>query len=86
MMIGWRFPRRECFYGGGFENRQLGKSTCRNEAIAEEFHYIYLVEAWKIGLSRIINRCKEYGLQDPLFEEFGDGFKVTIFRQVIIVS
>lgn len=28
------------------------------------------------------SRCKEYGLPDPLFEEFGDGFKVTIFRKV----
>jgi predicted HTH transcriptional regulator len=33
-------------------------------------------------LPRIINRCKEYGLSEPLFEEFGDGFKVTIFRKV----
>jgi predicted HTH transcriptional regulator len=31
---------------------------------------------------RIINRCKEYGLPNQLFEEFGDGFKVTIFRKV----
>lgn len=24
----------------------------------------------------------EYGLPEPLFEEFGDGFKVTLFRKV----
>lgn len=34
------------------------------------------------GLPRIINRCKEYRLPEPLFEEFGDGFRVTIFRKV----
>jgi predicted HTH transcriptional regulator len=43
---------------------------------------MHIVEAWGTGLPRIINRCKEYGLPDPLFEEFGDGFKVTLFRKV----
>lgn len=28
------------------------------------------------------NRCTEYGLLEPLFEEFGDGIKVTMFRKV----
>jgi DNA-binding protein Fis len=70
-------------YGGlDLETAKLGKSTCRNEAIAEAFHYMRIVEAWGTGLPRIINRCKEYGLPEPLFEEFGDGFKVTIFRKV----
>jgi predicted HTH transcriptional regulator len=70
-------------YGGlDLKTAKLGKSTCRNEVIAEAFHYMHIVEAWGTGLPRIINRCKEYGLPDPLFEEFGDGFKVTIFRKV----
>ncbi len=70
-------------YGGlDMETAKLGKSTCRNEAIAEAFHYMHIVEAWGTGLPRIINRCKEYGLPDPVFEEFGNGFKVTIFRKV----
>jgi hypothetical protein len=43
---------------------------------------MHIVEAWGTGLPRIINRCKEYGLPEPLFEEFGDGFKVTLFRKV----
>ena len=43
---------------------------------------MHIVEAWGTGLPRIINRCKEYGLPDPVFEEFGNGFKVTIFRKV----
>ena len=69
-------------YGGlDIATAKLGKSTCRNEAIAEAFHYMHIVEAWGTGLPRIINRCKEYGLPDPLFEEFGDGFKVTMFRK-----
>ena len=43
---------------------------------------MHIVEAWGTGLPRIMNRCKEYGLPEPLFEEFGDGFKVTMFRKV----
>ena len=71
-------------YGGlDIETAKTGKSTCRNEAIAEAFHYMHIVEAWGTGIPRIINRCNEYGLPVPLFEEFGDGFKVTLFRKVI---
>lgn len=70
-------------YGGlDLETAKLGKSTCRNEALAEAFHYMHTVEAWGTGLPRIINRCKEYGLPEPLFEEFGDGFKVSLYRKV----
>ncbi|MCM1468262.1 MAG: putative DNA binding domain-containing protein [Alistipes sp.] len=70
-------------YGGlDIETAKCGKSSCRNEAIAEAFHYMHFVEAWGTGLPRIINKCKSYGLPEPLFEEFGDGFKVTIFRKV----
>jgi predicted HTH transcriptional regulator len=70
-------------YGGlDLETAKLGKSTCRNEAIAEAFHYMHIVEAWGTGLPRIVNRCKEYGLPNPLFEELGNGFKVSIFRKV----
>lgn len=68
-------------YGGlDLETAKLGKSTCRNEAIAEAFHYMHIVGAWGTGLPRIINRCNEYGLSEPLFEELGNSFKVTIFR------
>ncbi len=70
-------------YGGmDIETAKLGKSRCRNAAIAEAFHYMHIVETWGTGIPRIINQCKEYGLPDPSFEEFGDGFKVTLFRKV----
>lgn len=73
----------EMLYGGlDLETAKLGKSTCRNEAIAEAFQYMHIMETWGTGLPRIIIWCKEYGLPEPLFEEFGDGFKVTIFRKV----
>ena len=50
------------FGGLDLETAKLGKSTCRNEVIAEAFHYMHIVEAWGTGIPRIINRCKEYGL------------------------
>ena len=34
------------------------------------------------GIPRIIKKCEEYGLSTPLFEEFGDGVKVTLYRKV----
>ena len=70
-------------YGGiDIITAKHGKSTCRNEVIAEAFHYMKIVEAWGTGIPRIINRCKEYGLQEPVFEELGDGFLVTMFRKI----
>ena len=69
-------------YGGlDIETAKSGKSTCRNEAIAEAFHYMHIVEAWGTGIPRILSRCREYGLAEPEFEEIGDGFRVTIFRK-----
>lgn len=69
-------------YGGmDIETAMQGKSKCRNAALAEAFHYMGIVEAWGTGIPRIINKCKEYGLPEPRFEEFGDGFKVTMFRK-----
>lgn len=61
---------------------QIGKSRCRNEAIAEALHYMHIIEAWGTGIPRLYNRSAEYGLPEPLFEEFGDGIKVTMFRKV----
>ncbi|MFI3202201.1 MAG: ATP-binding protein [Eubacteriales bacterium] len=70
-------------YGGmDLETAMKGKSKCRNAALAEAFYYMGIVEAWGTGIPRIINKCKEYGLPSPTFEELGDGFKVTMFRKV----
>ena len=29
----------------------------------------------------MIKECREYGLREPVFEELGDGIRVTIFRE-----
>lgn len=43
---------------------------------------MYIIESWGIGVLRLYNRSDEYGLSEPLFEEFGVGIKVTMFRKV----
>lgn len=43
---------------------------------------MYIIESWGIGVLRLYNRSDEYGLSESLFEEFGVGIKVTMFRKV----
>lgn len=40
-----------------------------------------LIEAWGTGIPRMIKECREYGLREPVFEELGDGIRITIFRE-----
>lgn len=70
-------------YGGlDVETVKMGKSRCRNEAIADAFHYMHIIESWGTGIPRMYTRCAEYDLPEPIFEEFGDGIKVTMFRKI----
>ena len=70
-------------YGGlDVETVKMGKSRCRNEAIADAFHYMHIIESWGTGIPRLYSRCAEYGLPEPIFEEFGDGIKVVMYRKV----
>ncbi|MBQ7265673.1 MAG: putative DNA binding domain-containing protein [Firmicutes bacterium] len=69
-------------YGGlDFKTIKIGRSKCRNQAIADIFQYMNIVEAWGTGIPRMIKACKKYGLNEPVFEEFGDSFKVTVYRK-----
>lgn len=43
---------------------------------------MHIVETRGTGIPRIINRCNEYGLPEPVFVEFGNGFKVVLFKKV----
>ena len=56
-------------------------SQVRNKLIANAFKEIGLVERYGSGISRIINICKDYGLRMPVFEEFFQGFRVTLFKE-----
>ncbi len=69
-------------YGGlDIQTALEGKSKCRNAAISEAFYYMGIIEAWGTGLGRIRKSCREYGLEEPGIEEFGDGFRVVFYRK-----
>ena len=68
-------------YGGlDIKTALEGKSKCRNAAISESFYYMGIIEAWGTGLGRIQRSCQEYGLEKPVIEEFGNGFRVIFNR------
>lgn len=62
---------------------QCALFKCRNAAISEAFYYMGIIEAWGTGLGRIRKSCKEYGLKEPVIEEFGNGFRVIIYKNVM---
>ncbi len=40
-----------------------------------------IVEGWGTGLPRLFRQCRERGLPEPSFKEYGDGIKVVIYRK-----
>lgn len=68
-------------YGGlTVELIKTGKSKIRNKAIAEVFSQMGLIESWGTGIQRMIEGCRKAGIPEPVFEELGDSFRVTIYR------
>jgi ATP-dependent DNA helicase RecG len=45
------------------------------------FHELGLIEQWGSGIQRMIGACEQAGLREPVFEEIGSGFRVTIYSQ-----
>ena len=56
-----------------------GISKLRNRIIGRIFHNVGLIERWGSGIQRIISSCTEGGFPEPLFEELGTHFRVTLF-------
>lgn len=56
-------------------------SKLRNKGIAEVFFDTGIIEQWGSGIEKMINYCREAGIQEPIFEEY-QGFRV-IFRKGI---
>ena len=68
-------------YGGlTVELIKTGKSKIRNKVIAEVFGQMGIIESWGTGIQRMIDGCIEAGIPEPVFEELGDSFRVTIYR------
>lgn len=60
------------------EEIHQGASKLRNRVIGRVFHELGLIEQWGSGIQRMARACVEAGLQEPLLEEIGTGFRVTI--------
>ncbi len=68
-------------YGGlTMEQAVSGRSKIRNACIAEVFSRMGIIEQWGTGFQRMIQGCREYGLQEPEFIDMGDTFRVNFYR------
>lgn len=70
-------------FGLTIEEIKLGISKLRNRAIGQVFYSIGLIERWGSGIRRIMDSCKDSGFGEPLFEEIGTHFRVTLFTRKI---
>jgi ATP-dependent DNA helicase RecG len=68
-------------FGLTIEDIKLGVSKLRNRVIGRVFHKLGLIERWGSGIKRIIENCKDAGFDEPVFEEIGTHFRVTIFTE-----
>jgi len=57
-------------------------SKPRNRLIAMVFYYAGLIEKWGTGTKRMVELCKEQGLPEPDFKEFGNGFSVIFYKDI----
>lgn len=58
-------------------------STIRNKKIAEIFKEADLIEKYGSGIARILDGFERHGSPTPKFEEIGNGFRATAFKEII---
>lgn len=58
-------------------------STIRNKKIAEIFKEANIIEKYGSGIGRILAGFEKHGLRAPTFEEIGNGFRATAYKEVI---
>ncbi len=68
-------------FGLTVEDIRKGISKLRNRVVGRVFHALGLIEQWGSGIQRMTAACHEAGLGDPLLEEIGTHFRVTLFNQ-----
>ena len=56
-------------------------SYARNRKVADVFREAGIIEKYGSGIQRITNAFISYGLQEPVFQEFQNGFRVTVFNK-----
>ena len=65
-------------FGLTIEDLLTGVSKLRNRVIGRVFRELGLIEQWGSGIQRMHSACEEAGLEAPILEEIGTGFRVTM--------
>lgn len=65
-------------FGLTLDDLPLGVSKLRNRVIGRVFHELKLIEQWGSGIGRMLSACQQAGLPEPVWEELGTRFRVTI--------
>lgn len=65
-------------FGLTLDDIRRGVSRLRNRVIGRVFHELGLIEQWGSGIQRMTAACREAGLADPILEEVGVHFRVTL--------
>lgn len=65
-------------FGLTLEDIWKGISKLRNRAMGRVFHELGLIEQWGSGIQRMAAACRAAGLDEPVFEEIGTHFRVTL--------
>lgn len=60
------------------EDLRRGVSKLRNRVIGRVFHELGLIEQWGSGIQRMSSACRDAGLPEPLLEELGSRFRLTL--------
>ena len=66
--------------GQTIDRMKQGYSKIRNEALANAFSYMNLIEHWGSGIPRIIQGVKELGLKEPEFIGGDVDLRINIYR------
>lgn len=66
--------------GFTLERAMQGESRPRNEALAQAFLYMNLIESWGSGIPRVNRECAEAGLRKPEFADIDGLLRVNLWR------
>lgn len=56
------------------------RSEIRNRVVARILNKMGFIEAWGTGITRMMDLSQVWGVQPPVFEEIGQSFRVTLFK------
>jgi predicted HTH transcriptional regulator len=57
-----------------------GVSRLRNRAIGRVFQELGFIEQWGSGIKRMTAACRDAGIEEPILQEVGSRFRVTLRR------